>query len=89
MINSFLALGGISDTLSPRTIVAEKNSDKATHFLNTYGMYVQFYKERISIKTTVNCTVGEIYMGTAGYLQGGYKSLILDTSRKIAHRTFT
>jgi hypothetical protein len=83
MLNFFPMKGGISNTLSPKTIVSGETLDYKKHLSLQVGQYCQLHKE----DTLHNCpsprTKGAISLGPCGNLQGGYKFMALNTRKEI------
>lgn len=84
-LNAFPSTGGISTTLSPRTIVSGNVVTFDHHSRFNFGEYVQTHKEHDN--TMASRTVGAIAMCPTGNLQGGFYFLSLDTG-KIVNRNY-
>ena len=76
-LNSFLHPLGVSDTLSPRTIVTGKTLDHNRHCQYEFGEYVQTHEEHDN--TMLRRTVGALALRPTGNIQGGWYFLSLDT----------
>jgi hypothetical protein len=69
-INAFPHRLGISQTLSPRTIVTGLHMDYVKHCRVEYGQYVQTYEKQVNTMTPR--TVGALALRPTGNQQGGY-----------------
>ena len=79
--NAFPPKDGISDTMSPRTIVTGLTLDYDQHCQYAFGEYVQAHEEHDnSMKTR---TVGTLAMRPTGNAQGSYYFLSLDSGKII------
>jgi hypothetical protein len=79
--NSFPPVGGVSETLSPRAIVAGREIDFTKHCQLEFGTYVQTHEE--SDNTMRTRTTGAIAMRPTGNEQGGYYFFSLSTGRRL------
>jgi hypothetical protein len=75
--------GGILDTLSPRTIMSGETLDYKKHLSLQIGQYCQVHKEDTPCNSQNPRTKGAISLGPSGNLQGGFKFMALNTSKKI------
>jgi hypothetical protein len=73
MLNFFPMKGGISDTLSPKTIMSGETLDYKKHLSLQVGQYCQVHKEYTLRNSQNPRTKGAILLGPSGNLQGGYK----------------
>ena len=78
-LNSFPKQGGISSTLSPRTIVTGNTISYNRHCTYDFGEYVQTHEEHDNGMGTR--TVGALALRPTGNIQGGWYFLSLDTGR--------
>jgi hypothetical protein len=69
-LNMFPATNGISNTISPRSIIAGLRLDYAKHCHLECGTYVQVHEEHNNSMTTR--TTGAIALRPTGNEQGGY-----------------
>jgi hypothetical protein len=83
MLNFFPTKGGISDTLSPKTIMSGETLDYKKHSSLQVGQYCQVHEEDTLCNSQSPRTKGAIPLGPSGNLQGGYKFMALDTGKKI------
>jgi hypothetical protein len=83
-LNAFPHRLGISQTLSPRTIVTELGIDYAKHCRIEYGQYIQTHGKHNNTMTTR--TIGALALRPTGNQQGGYYFYSL-MSGQCLHRT--
>jgi hypothetical protein len=86
-INSFPAKGGLSSHVSPRTIITGLTIDFNIQCLIDFVAYAQTheaYGNKMSRRT-----IGAIYLGTHGSIQGGYNFMSLSTGERIHRREWT
>jgi len=78
---NFPAEGGISDTLSPRTMITRTSIDFNRHCKIEFGAYVQTHEAH---NNSMNSwTVGALAIGPTGNVQGGYHFYNLNTGKII------
>ena len=82
-INTFPPKGGISRTMSLRTIITGTYLDFKADCHLQFGAYVQAHQEPSPSNTQEACTVCAICLGPTGNIQGSFEFLNLVTSRKI------
>ena len=70
-VNAFLLKSGISDHMSPMTIVKGVKLDYKKHFKVILGEYAQTFEG--SDNTMKERTIGAIALGPSGNLQGGVR----------------
>jgi Reverse transcriptase (RNA-dependent DNA polymerase) len=88
LLNFFPTRGGISDTLSPKTIMSGETLDYKKHLCLQIGQYCQVHEE-VAPRNSMNPrTKGAIALGPSGNLQGGFKFMALDTGKKIIRRSW-
>ena len=85
-INAFPPKGGVSDSLSPRTLLTGVKFDYNCHCKVVFGAYAQVYEENLPTNSQQARTLGAICLGPSGNLQGGYKFMNLRTGNKLIHR---
>jgi hypothetical protein len=78
-LNSFPAANGISDTLSPRTIVTGLTISLDRHCRFDFGEYVQTHEEHDN--TMAPRTVGALALRPTGNAQGSFYVLSLNSGR--------
>ena len=86
-LNSFPNESGVSETLSPRTIVTGESIDYTKHCKLEFGEYVQTHEEHDN--TMVARTVGAIALRPTGNYQGSYVFYSLNTGRTIVRNQWT
>lgn len=86
-LNSFPATNGISDRLSPRTIVTGQTVDYNKHCRLEFGSYVQVHEEHDN--SMASRTTGALALRPTGNAQGGYYFLSLTTGRVITRKSWT
>ena len=86
-LNSFSAHDGISDTLSPRSIVNGSHIDFNKHARLEFGAYVQAHEEHDN--TMATRTTGAIALRPTGNAQGGYYLYSLSTGRVLNRNHWT
>ena len=87
MLNFFPTTGGISDTLSPKTIMSGETLNYKKHLSLQVGQYCQVHEEDTPRNSQSPRTKGAISLGPSGNLQGGYKFMALNTGKKITRRS--
>jgi hypothetical protein len=75
--------GGISDTLSPKTIMSGETLHYRKYLSFQVGQYCQVHKEDTLCISQSPRLKGAISLGTSGNLQGGYKFMVLNTQKKL------
>jgi hypothetical protein len=88
MLNFFPTRGGISDNLSPKTIMSGEVLDYKKHLCLQIGQYCQVHEEEAPRNSQIARTKGAISLGPSGNLQGGYKFMALNTGKKIVRRNW-
>jgi hypothetical protein len=88
LLNYFPTKGGISETLSPKTIMSGEQLDYKKHLRLQIGQYCQVHEEENPRNSQVARTRGAISLGPSGNLQGGHKFLALNTGKKIVRRNW-
>jgi hypothetical protein len=88
LLNLFPTKGGISDTLSPKTIMSGETLDFKKHLSMQIGQYCQVHEEDIPRNIQVARTKGAISLGPSGNLQGGFKFMALNYGKKIVRRSW-
>jgi len=86
MLNFFPSRAGVSETMSPKTIMTGEVLDYKKHLCLQIGQYCQVHEEETPRNSQVARTKGAISLGPSGNLQGGYKFMALDTGKKITRR---
>jgi hypothetical protein len=88
MLNFFPTKGGISNTLSPKTIMSGETLDYKKHLSLQVGQYFQVHEEDTLRNSQSPRTKGAILLGPSGNRQGGYKLMALNTGKKITRRSW-
>ena len=88
MLNFFPTKGGVSETLSPKTIVSGETLDYKKHLRMPIGQRCQVHEEENPRNSQLARTRGAISLGPSGNLQGGYKFMALNTGKKITRRSW-
>jgi hypothetical protein len=83
MLNFFPTRGGISDHISPKTIMPGKVLDYNKHLRLQIGQYCQVHEEESPRNGQIARTKGAISLGPSGNLQGGHKFMALNTGKKL------
>jgi hypothetical protein len=88
LLNFFPMKGGVSDTLSPKTIMSGKTLDYKKHLSLQIGQYCQVHEEDNPHNSQITRTKGAISLGPSGNLQGGLKFMALNSGKKIVRRSW-
>jgi hypothetical protein len=80
--------GGVSDNISPRTIMSGETLDYKKHLSLQLGQYCQVQEEDNPRNSQIARTKGAISLGPSGNLQGGFKFMALNSGNKIVRRTW-
>jgi hypothetical protein len=89
LLNFFPTKGGVSDTLSPKTIMSGETLDFKKHLSLHIGQYCQVHEEDTPRNSQVAGTKGVISLGPSGNdLQGGFKFMALNSGKKIVWRSW-
>jgi hypothetical protein len=73
LLNFFPTKGGVSDTLSPKTIISGETLDYKKHLSLQIGQYCQVHEKYNPRNNQIARTKGAIFLGPSGNLQGGFK----------------
>jgi hypothetical protein len=88
LLNYFPPKGGISDTVSPRTIMTGETLNYKTQLTLQIGQYCQVHEEFTPRNSQLPRTQGAICLGPSGNLQGGFKFMSLTSGKVISRRTW-
>jgi hypothetical protein len=88
LLNHFPTKGGISDTISPKTIMTGETLDYKKHLCLQIGQYCQVHEEDQPRNSQLPRTKGAICLGPSGNVQGGYKFMSLRSAKKITRRSW-
>jgi hypothetical protein len=83
----FPTKGGVSETLSPKTIMSGETLDYKKHLSLQIGQYCQVHEEDNPSNNQLARTKGEFFLGPSGNLQGGFKFMALNAAKKIVRRS--
>ena len=86
-LNMFPRKGGVSKTLSPRTLLTGQTWSYTTHCKLEFGDYVQTHEEHDNSMATQ--TIGAIALRPTGNTQGGYFFFSLTTGRVLNRGRWT
>ena len=86
-LNMFPRKGGVSKTLSPRTLLTGQTWSYTTHCKLEFGDYVQTHEEHDNSMATR--TIGAIALRPTGNTQGGYFFFSLSTGRVLNRGRWT
>jgi hypothetical protein len=88
VLDFFSTKGGVSDTLSPNTIMSGETLDFKKHLSLQIGQYCQVHEEDTPQNSQVARTKGVISLGPSGNIQGGFKFMALNSGKKIVRRSW-
>ena len=86
-LNTFPPDDGVSDTLSPRSIVIGLHIDYAKHVQLEFGIYAQVHESHDN--TMIPRTTGALALRPTGNIQGGHFFYSLTTGRRISRNHWT
>ena len=88
-INNFPPKGGVSATMSPRTMFSGTVLYCNKHMKIEFGSYAQVHEENQPTNSLSPRTTGAIALGCTYNMQAGYKFMSLNTGKIIHRRNFT
>jgi hypothetical protein len=88
LLNHFPPKGGISDSISPKTIMTGETLDYKKHLNLQLGAYYQVHEDDTPRNSQAARSQGAICLAPSGNLQGGYRFLNLTTGKRITRRTW-
>jgi hypothetical protein len=88
LLNFFPTKRGISETLSPKTIMSGETLDNKKHLSLQNGQYCQIHEEDHPRNSQLTRTKGAITLRPSGNMQGGFKFMALNTGKKIVRRSW-
>jgi hypothetical protein len=88
LMNFFPTKGGVSETLSPKTIMSGETLDYKKHLSLQIGKYYQVHEKDNPCSIQLARTKGAISLGPSGNLEGGFKFMALNTEKKIVRRSW-
>jgi hypothetical protein len=85
-LNQFPARNGVSDVLSPLTIMTGRPTPDYNDLKIEFGAYAQVFEDNDPTNTVKARTTGAIALTPAGNAQGGFHFLSLATGRKLSRQ---
>jgi hypothetical protein len=82
-LNFFPTKGGVSETLSPKTIMLGETLNYKKHLSLQIGQYCQVHEEDHHRNIQLARTKGAISLGPSGNMQVGFKFMALNTGKKL------
>jgi Reverse transcriptase (RNA-dependent DNA polymerase)/Zinc knuckle len=89
LLNQFPVSGGISDTMSPYTIMTGRPSIDFNALKLEFGLYVQVFENNNPTNTMKERNTGAIVLSHTGNVQGDYFFMSLETGRRISRHAWT
>jgi hypothetical protein len=89
LLNYFPTKGGISDTISPRTLLLGETLEYKKQFRLSIGDYCQVHENDTPRNSQLPRTQGAICLGASGNTQGGYHFMSLRSGLKITRYSWT
>jgi hypothetical protein len=86
LLNHFPPKEGISDMISPKTIMTGGTLDYKTHLSLQLGQYCQVHEDDTPRNSQLPRTQGAICLGPSGNIQGSFKFMSLTSAKKIVQR---
>ena len=83
LLNYFPTKGGVSDQLSPKTIMTGETLDYKRDLCLKTGEYCQVHEDELPRNSQKARTQGATVLGPTGNLQGGFKFINLKTGKTI------
>jgi hypothetical protein len=87
-LDLFPTKGGVSETMSPKTIMLGETLDYKKHLSLQIGQYCQVHEEFNPRNSQLARTKGEISIGPSGNMQGGFKFMALNIRKNIVRRSW-
>jgi hypothetical protein len=89
-LNQLPATDGLSDTMSPTTILTGKPNPNYNHLLLEFGTYVQIFEPTTFATNTLRSrTTGAITLNHTGNTQGDYHFMSLITGKRLSRHQWT
>jgi hypothetical protein len=88
LLNFFSTKGGVSETLSSKTIMSGETLDNKKHVSLQIRQYCQLHEEGHPHNSQLARTKGAISLGPSVDLQGGFKFMALNTGKKIVRHSW-
>ena len=89
LLNSFPPKNGVSETISPATLLTGLTPDFNKHCRLNFGSYEKTHEEFAPSNSITARTIGRITLGPGSSQQAGYWFMSLDTGREILRRNWT
>jgi hypothetical protein len=87
--NMFPCRGGVSNNLSPHTLICGVSFEYKTQCRVPFGTYCEIHDENVPTNIMQARTTPAISLGPTGNLQGTYKFYSLTTTKLIVHCNWT
>ena len=88
LLNYFPPKGGISDIVSPKTLMTGETLNYSLQLTLQIGQYCQVHEELTPRNSQLPGTQGAICLGPSGNIQGGFKFMSLASGKVISRRTW-
>jgi hypothetical protein len=88
-LNQFPALDGISDKISPFTMMTGKSNPDYTQITLDFGSYVQVFEDNNPSNSTHSRCTGAIALNPTGNISGDHYFMSLNTCRRLSRRQWT
>jgi hypothetical protein len=88
LLKYFPTKGGISDTISPKTLMTGETLDYKKHLSLQLGQYCQVHEDDAPRNSQLPRPQGAICLGPSGNIQGGFRFLNLTSGQKITRRSW-
>ena len=88
-LNQFPTKNGISDTLSPLTIITDRANPVYNGLKLEFGSYVQIFEDNDPSNTTTSQNTGAIVLNLMGNAQGDYHFMSLATGKRLLRDQWT
>jgi hypothetical protein len=88
-LNQFPAKNGISDTLSPLTIMTGRANPDYNDLKLEFGSYVQVFEDNTPSNITTSRNTGAIVLNPTGNAQGDFFSMSLVTGKRLSRHQWT
>jgi hypothetical protein len=88
LLNHFPAKGGVSDTVSPKTIMTGKTLHCKKHLSLQLGQHCQVHEQDTPRNSPLPRTKGAICLGPSANLQGGHRFMSLHSMKKIVRHSW-
>jgi hypothetical protein len=91
LLNFFPQKTGVSETMSPKTIISGERLIWKRHLALPFGAYCQVHEQDEIGRSDINNerTLGAICIGPSDNQQSGYRFMSLQTGRKVTRTSWT